>query len=272
VEIDDGLTPAVQSSNLMLASGNLDEIFAQVNTSATTSYLLDGGNSTAALTSSSAAITANYYYSPYGNTAQTGTATTPYNFTGRENDNGTGLYYYRARYYSPQLGRFVSEDPVGLVGGTNFYAYVQGNPISYRDPLGLLCDPHFYSYTAQSACSPQVLFDLLKLPGNTAPGSPAAIDGLTKNIVLTGQNPIAQYVSSRTMTIINVTQWGHRYYPGTVTLQVTPEPNGSRISVVGTGSGAHPYENDILGWSWFSWDIQSLAKYCVPSLDLLPAL
>jgi len=57
--------------------------------------------------------------------------------TGREND-GTGLYYYRARYYSPTLQRFISEDPIGFAGGdVNFYAYVGNNPIRYIDPRGL---------------------------------------------------------------------------------------------------------------------------------------
>jgi RHS repeat-associated protein len=59
-----------------------------------------------------------------------------YQFTGREND-GTGLYYYRARYYSPAWGRFVSEDPIGLAGGINLYAYGLGNPVSFADPYGL---------------------------------------------------------------------------------------------------------------------------------------
>jgi RHS repeat-associated protein len=62
-----------------------------------------------------------------------------YQFTGRQND-GLGLYYYRARYYNPAWGRFVSEDPIGLVGGINLYAYVQGNPVSRVDLLGL-CGP-----------------------------------------------------------------------------------------------------------------------------------
>ena len=57
-------------------------------------------------------------------------------FTGREND-GTGLYYYRARYYSPSLQRFISEDPIGMGGGDlNLYAYVGNSPTNATDPNG----------------------------------------------------------------------------------------------------------------------------------------
>src|SRR5262249_10853142 len=59
-----------------------------------------------------------------------------YQFTGREND-GTGLYYYRARYYHPTLSRFVSEDPLGFAGGdVDLYAYARNNPVGFRDPTG----------------------------------------------------------------------------------------------------------------------------------------
>jgi RHS repeat-associated protein len=78
-----------------------------------------------------------YAYAPYGATREVGSDDWPLQFTGRENDLATNLYYYRARYYSPQLGRFISEDPIRLYGGINFYAYARGNPISYTDPLGL---------------------------------------------------------------------------------------------------------------------------------------
>jgi RHS repeat-associated protein len=57
-------------------------------------------------------------------------------FAGREWDNETGPYYYRARYYDPKIGRFISEDPIGLDGGVNFYEYVGSNPINRRDPSG----------------------------------------------------------------------------------------------------------------------------------------
>ncbi len=48
----------------------------------------------------------------------------------------TGLYYYRARYYDPTVGRFISEDPIGFGGGINFYAYVRNDPVILTDPLG----------------------------------------------------------------------------------------------------------------------------------------
>jgi len=56
---------------------------------------------------------------------------------GRQKINDS-LYYYRARFYDPKAGRFISEDPIGLAGGdVNFYGYVLGNPVNFIDPLGL---------------------------------------------------------------------------------------------------------------------------------------
>jgi RHS repeat-associated protein len=61
----------------------------------------------------------------------------PYGFTGRERD-ASGLYYYRARYYLPAIGRFLTPDPIGLAGGVNPYSYVNSNPVNFRDPFGLV--------------------------------------------------------------------------------------------------------------------------------------
>jgi RHS repeat-associated protein len=76
------------------------------------------------------------WYEPYGEVSATGSSNNPYQYTGREND-GTGLYYYRARYYSPSLKRFISEDPKGLSAGLNEYAYIKGSPTNGNDPFGL---------------------------------------------------------------------------------------------------------------------------------------
>jgi RHS repeat-associated protein len=79
-----------------------------------------------------------YTYDPFGNTSATGISTSnPAQYTGREND-GTGLYYYRARYYDPTVGRFISEDPIQFRGGgTDFYSYVRNSPTQFSDPEGL---------------------------------------------------------------------------------------------------------------------------------------
>jgi RHS repeat-associated protein len=60
-----------------------------------------------------------------------------FGFTGREYDVGTGLYYYRARWYDAATGRFLSQDPLGLSPDTNPYRYVGNNPANLTDPTGL---------------------------------------------------------------------------------------------------------------------------------------
>jgi RHS repeat-associated protein len=59
-----------------------------------------------------------------------------YVFTGREHDPESQIYFYRARYYHPQLGRFVGRDPSGYMGGLNLYEYVFGCPAIWTDSLG----------------------------------------------------------------------------------------------------------------------------------------
>ncbi len=61
----------------------------------------------------------------------------PYAFTSREWDGESRLYFYRARYYDPLAGRFIQQDPLGLIGGIDFYTYVTGNPVIGHDPLGM---------------------------------------------------------------------------------------------------------------------------------------
>ena len=79
-----------------------------------------------------------YTYEPFGKTTASGQASgNAAQYTGRELD-ASGLYYYRARYYSPSLQRFISEDPIGFGGGVNFYSYVSNDPVSRKDPLGLV--------------------------------------------------------------------------------------------------------------------------------------
>jgi RHS repeat-associated protein len=89
------------------------------------------------LTDATGAKVVDYTYEAYGKAANDNAASTnTFQYTGREND-GTQLQYNRSRYYDPRLGRFISEDPIGLAGGYNEYTYVGENPISNTDPEGL---------------------------------------------------------------------------------------------------------------------------------------
>ena len=99
-------------------------------------YHQDGLGSVVGLSNSSDTTTATQRFDAWGNKIA-GNGTIPqYGYTGREPDE-TGLVYYRARYYDPTVGRFISRDPIGLAGGINQYAYVNNNPTNLIDPLGL---------------------------------------------------------------------------------------------------------------------------------------
>lgn len=90
-----------------------------------------------ALTDGSGSVQTEYTYEPFGNVTTAGTSSTnTFGFTGREND-GTGLNFYRARYYDPRLQRFVGDDPLGFDQGPNSHIYVWNEPTRHRDPLGL---------------------------------------------------------------------------------------------------------------------------------------
>ena len=116
----------------------IDEALSRTDASGTLTYLPDALGNTLALADISGAASTTYTYAPFGETSVSGLpSSSPFQFTGREND-GTGLYYYRARYYNPGRSRFVSEDPIGLAGGINPYTYAANNPMRFTDPKGTL--------------------------------------------------------------------------------------------------------------------------------------
>jgi RHS repeat-associated protein len=94
-------------------------------------YLNDHQGSVRKLTDASGNVVNENTYDTFG--TRTGSATTRFGYTRREHDPDTGLMYYRARWYSPETGRFVSEDPIGFEGGINLYAYVENNPVNLTE-------------------------------------------------------------------------------------------------------------------------------------------
>lgn len=129
----------------------IDEPLAMTRGNEVYYYHADGLGSVVVLTDKKQKIVENYEYNPFGNLKGDTKPTQPFTYTSREWDKETGLYYYRARYYDPMVGRFISKDPIGFRGGTNIYAYVQNNPVNWIDPTGLLCT---YSQSAgQLTCT-----------------------------------------------------------------------------------------------------------------------
>ena len=102
-------------------------------------YQADVLGSVTGLTDSVGAVAQAYVYDSFGQIVQQlVTLPNPYTYTGREFDEETGLYFYRARYYDANMGRFLTEDPIRfLAGDINLYSYVGNAPTNLVDPLGL---------------------------------------------------------------------------------------------------------------------------------------
>jgi RHS repeat-associated protein len=137
----DGLNPIEETGTTgittILTGLGIDEYLTRTDAAGPRTLVTDALGSIVALTDAAGAVQTLYTYEPFGATAVTGLPdANEFQYTGREND-GTGLYYYRARYYHPGLARFLSEDPGGFRGGDfNLYAYVWNAPVRYRDPIG----------------------------------------------------------------------------------------------------------------------------------------
>lgn len=128
-------TPGTLLNRYVYGTG-LDEVLIQITSGGTKTYC--HGNhqgSVIATTNSSGNVVNRYKYSPYGESPSM--SGTTHGYTGQRIDSETGLYYYKMRYYSPKLGRFLQADPIGYGDGMNMYNYVGNTPLSMTDGLGL---------------------------------------------------------------------------------------------------------------------------------------
>lgn len=103
-------------------------------------YHFDVIGNTLAVTDAGGALIRAYRYSPFGEIInQSGSGYNPFTYAGVSGvlDEGQGLYFMKHRYYDALTGRFLQKDPIGFRGGTNLYAYVNNNPVTFKDPKGL---------------------------------------------------------------------------------------------------------------------------------------
>jgi RHS repeat-associated protein len=139
--LDDLTNVAYQSTSdgnqLAILSGrSIDQHIAVVQSSGVRFGLPDALGSTVATVDETGATSTTFLYEPFGQTTAV-SGSYPFLYTGRMSA-AEGLYYYRARFYSPTMGRFISEDPIGFAGGgLNLYRYASNAPTLATDPLGL---------------------------------------------------------------------------------------------------------------------------------------
>jgi RHS repeat-associated protein len=164
----DGLNPVQETAGAAVLANilpglGIDEFLFRTDVVAgvTSNFLTDALGSPVAVADNAGAVQTEYIYEAFGRTTATGASNSnSYQYTGRENDR-TGLYYYRARYYHPDIQRFITDDPLNIaniqvnasdetraflahtfiannadVNGS--HVYVSNNPINFSDPSGLI--------------------------------------------------------------------------------------------------------------------------------------
>ncbi|HZR68835.1 MAG TPA: RHS repeat-associated core domain-containing protein [Burkholderiales bacterium] len=173
----------------------LDEVLARYTTLGNKSLVTDSLQSVIAQANEDQSIGNFYVYSPYGESSALGPdQNNSLQYTGRENDR-TGLYYYRARYYDPVLKRFIAEDPIGIAGGLNLYAYVNANPIGLVDPLGLTGNGGPFPPPNSNASGSPILICQFGPPKRRGPDSDPDLPDLPPDVRC--DNPNASNASKR---------------------------------------------------------------------------
>ncbi len=169
-----------QFGNLMIAYTHvpgIDEPVALTIDNSTYFYIPDIQGSIRAIIDMDGNVVASYQYDAWGNIiSYNGTLAekNDYLYTGREYDWQAGIYYYRARYYNPELGRFLSQDPAGMVDGPNMYIYVKNDPVNGVDPWGKWGYSGCIYTCAQWAYRPQLVWVLDEAGFYSCTGNSAA--------------------------------------------------------------------------------------------------
>jgi RHS repeat-associated protein len=260
-------------SSTLFSQHGIDEPLLSQQTGGASTQLYANHQGSIVATSTAGQATQTTAYGPYGETASAGQplGTTPFGYTARERDTES-LYYYRARYYSTAQQRFISQDPIGLAGGINTYAYVGGDPISGIDPYGLfdITNPADWPQLPPGAakCIESRRWDWGNMgPQGDGPPTLAGDLGTAGNLANSAGNFAAGATGSGVGSASHATSWQHR--AGSVIGQVAQQvQNGRRfgsVQAVVSRYGKVAGRLAILPTMWEGyWDIGSIA-YCTCS-------
>lgn len=134
--VEERLTGSTTDTVRYYHGAGIDEPLARKTSSeVVTYYFADHLGSVVQESGATGAVELEREYEPWG-TPLAGASTSGFAFTGREWDSESGLYFYRARFFSPKVGRFLSEDSLGFSAGSNWYGYVLNSPVEFVDPSG----------------------------------------------------------------------------------------------------------------------------------------
>lgn len=142
-------TPTVQKSyawgldlsQSLQGAGGVGGLLAMTDGTSIYLYCYDGNGNVSQMIDASGSLVANYQYDPFGKAIYSDGLlkdNNPFRFSTKYADAETGLYYYGYRYYLPEIGRWLSRDPIGEEGGLNLYSFLHNSSINTFDPLGLI--------------------------------------------------------------------------------------------------------------------------------------
>ncbi|PWB71136.1 MAG: hypothetical protein C3F15_13000, partial [Holophagae bacterium] len=194
--------------------------------------------SIAVITDRQGEISATYETDAFGSLrAQTGSVANPFVFTARELEPGLGLYYYRARYYDPALGRFLTEDPyppsVFMPADMNPYVYARNAPTRYTDPLGLQGRASFARTFAETALSQTgATYDVYRV-SSAGWDAGSEIGKLGRSVARAAASPTAQVAATRLTAETTARAAGHAVGMAASAAALGPAGPGTYVAVAG---------------------------------------
>jgi RHS repeat-associated protein len=220
---------------------SLDEPLSMQRSAITSYYHPDGLGNITSLSNTTGGVAQSYSFDAFGRTTSTTGLANPFQYTARESDTETGLYYYRSRYYDPNVGRFLGEDSALFGGGVNFYSYVQNSPTGLVDPTG-----NYARLNPMSRCA-KVFAEALQsglCPGAFAEAFNKAASSVPIYTIHSASSPAANYTQNQVSGNHNNDTLGSMFFSYFNPPDASTITDGSQPAIV-LGPGYFTYSKDM---------------------------